>query len=101
MWLLFARAQQADAPYWPGRRWWAVLDAVAWPAGWIVAMTHAPSNGGIVGTLFIALAVLAAVHRVHRALWRNHRYRFTTWRWGRVVGGLLLVGWTLKVTMGA
>ncbi len=41
MWMLFARAPPPDAPYWPGRRWWAALDALAWPAGWIAAVAHA------------------------------------------------------------
>lgn len=30
MWVLFARADPPDAPYWPGRRWLAALDAVGW-----------------------------------------------------------------------
>jgi hypothetical protein len=29
----------------------------------------------------------------------NHRYWFTSWRWGRVVAALLAVGAVLKVTM--
>jgi len=37
--------------------------------------------------------------RLHRALWVNHRYWFTTWRWGRVAAALLVVGAVLKVTM--
>jgi hypothetical protein len=46
----------------------------------------------------VALAVLSAVVRVHRAACQNHRYHFTTLRWGRVVAGLLLVG--VAVTFG-
>ena len=97
MWLLFARAPLADAPYWPGRRSWAALDALAWPAGWIWVITHAPFNTGLVGAVAVALAALTAVHRFRRAVWMNHRYRFTTWRWGRVLGALLLFGWMLKL----
>ena len=98
MWLLFARAPLPDVPYWSGRRWWAVLDALAWPAGLIWAVTHAPFNTGLVGAVVPALAVLMAVHRFHQAVWMNHRYRFTTLRWGRVLGALLLFGWMLKLT---
>jgi hypothetical protein len=29
----------------------------------------------------------------------NHRYWFTTWRWGRVAAAMLLVGAVLKVAM--
>lgn len=31
MWLLFTRAPPQDAPYWPGRRCLAAVDAVVWP----------------------------------------------------------------------
>jgi hypothetical protein len=47
----------------------------------------------------LAVALLCAIGRVHRALWTNHRYRFTTWRWGQLVGAFLLVGMILKVMM--
>jgi hypothetical protein len=40
---------------------------------------------------------LIALGRCRRSLWVNHRYRFTTWRWGRVVALLLVVGSALKV----
>jgi hypothetical protein len=30
---------------------------------------------------------------------QNHRYHFTTWRWGRVALGLLLIGMVLKVAL--
>ena len=52
---------------------------------------------GAVGQLAIALAVLSAVVRLHRALRVNHRYRFTTWRWGKVLAALFLVGGLLKL----
>jgi len=44
-----------------------------------------------------ACAIAAGVVRLHRAIAVNHRYRFTTWRWGRVLAGLLLFGWLLKL----
>lgn len=96
MWILFKRAPRPDAPYWPGRNWLAALDAVAWPAAWALGVTHAPIPTGIVGILVIACAALSAASRLQQALLRNERYRFTTWRWGKLVVGLLLLGWILK-----
>lgn len=29
----------------------------------------------------------------------NHRYRFTTWRWGRIVAALLLMGAVMKLML--
>ena len=99
MWLVLTRAPLPDAPYWPGRRLLALADAVAWPAGWIALAMQLPQPTGIVGPMVIALAVLSTVGRVHRAAWLNHRYHFTTWRWGRVLVGLVLIGFVLKATM--
>ncbi|HRY90493.1 MAG TPA: hypothetical protein P5305_21640 [Rubrivivax sp.] len=49
--------------------------------------------------MIIAIAVLSAVGRARRATWQNHRYHFTTWRWGGIALGLLLIGLVLKVAM--
>lgn len=97
MWLLIARTPPPDVPYWPGRRWLAALDAVGWPLLWIVVSRHASVPVGIVGPVVAAVAVLCAAGRLRRALGMNHRYRFTTWRWVKVVAGLLLIGVLLKV----
>jgi hypothetical protein len=99
MWLVLSRVPQPEAPYWPGRRLLALADAVAWPAGWIALATQLPQPTGIVGPMVIALAMLSAVRRVYRAGWQNHRYRFATWRWGRVVAVLLFIGLVLKMTL--
>ncbi len=99
MWLVLTRAPLPDAPYWPGRRLLALGDAIAWPAGWIVLATHLPQPAGIVGPMVIALAALSAIGRAHRAAWQNHRYHFTTWRWGRVAFCLLLLGGVLKLAL--
>lgn len=99
MWLVLTRASLPDAPYWPGRRLLALVDAVAWPAAWIAVATRLPEPAGIVGPMVIALAVLSALGRVHKAAMHNHRYHFTTWRWGRVAAGLLLIGLVLKLAV--
>ena len=101
MWILFRREPRPDAPYWPGRRWLAALDAVAWPAAGALAVTHAPMPTGIVGIFVIACAALSAASRLQEALLRNERYRFTTWRWGRVLMGLVLLGLVMKLAIPA
>ena len=99
MWLLLARTPLPDVPYWPGRRLLAAIDALVWPAVWIALVLQLPTPAGIVGPMVIALATLSALGRLHRALWVNHRYHFTTWRCGRMVAGLLLIGLVLKVAL--
>lgn len=99
MLMLIAREPRPDAGYWPGRRWLAAVDAVIWPLLWIALIRQLPPESGVVGAVGIAVAVLCCVGRLYRALWVNERYWFTTWRWGRVVAALLLVGAVLKMTV--
>lgn len=101
MWLLVAREPRPDALEWPGRRLLAAVDAIAWPLMWVLLMRHAPQPVGLIGPFVTALAVLLGLGRLHRALWVNHRYWFTTWRWGKVAAAMLLIGAVLKVTMPA
>ena len=96
MWMLFARAPTADAAYWPGRRWLAAVDAVGWPALWVAAIACAPHSTGIVGRVIATLALVFAVRRVRRAVWRNERYGFTTWTWGVPLTTMVLVTWAIK-----
>jgi hypothetical protein len=112
MWIILNQQVQPDAAYWHGRRWLAALDAVAWPAmlaapfvapfiaPFIAPLAGAPlahHHTGLVGQVVVALAVVAALTRLRRALWANHRYRFTTWRWGRALALLLALGVLLKL----
>ena len=53
------------------------------------------------GPVLTAVALLYGLGRLHRALWENHRYRFTTWRWGRMAAVLLLVGVVVKALLTA
>ena len=99
MWLVVAREPKPDAPYWPGRRILAAVDAAVWPLLWVLVFIHAPKPVGLVGPFVAAVALLCALGRLHRALWINHRYQFTTWRWGRIAAALLLIGAVLKLTM--
>ena len=97
MWILFPPVPRPNAPYWPGRRWLAALDAVAWPVAWVLVIVRVPMPMGIVGMLVIARAGPVGLSRLQRALFRNKRYRFTTWRWGRVLTALMLVGPAMRV----
>lgn len=97
MWVLFARPPPPDAPYWPGRRWLAAIDAVAWPGAACVALRRVADNGGIVLAVVMAFLVVTAARRVCTALLANHRYHFTAWRWLRVLAWMAVVGALLKL----
>ena len=99
MWLLLAREPTPDAPYWPGRRLLAAVDAAVWPLLWVLLFSHAPKPVGLIGPFVAAVALLSTLARLRRALWENHRYRFTTWRWGRIAAALMLMGVVLRLTL--
>jgi len=99
MWLIVAREPLPDKAYWPGRVWLAILDALAWPALWSLLVLKAPMPTGLIGPMVMALSLLLGLNRLHRAIWVNHRYRFTTWRWGKVAVGLMLIGLVMNVVM--
>jgi hypothetical protein len=101
MWLLVARDPRPDALFWPGRRMLAAVDAVVWPLLWALLIWQVPWPAGLVGPFATALVVLLGLGRLHRALWANHRYWFTAWRWGKVLGAMLLIGAVLKLSMAA
>jgi hypothetical protein len=100
MWLVLARTAQPDARVWSGRHALAAVDAVAWPVAWIVLIHALATHIGAVGLVLVTFAVVVGARRLHRALLANHRYRFTTWTWGRRVVGLLLIGGALKLAAG-
>jgi hypothetical protein len=79
----------------------AAVDAVAWPLVWVLLILQVPGPAGLVEPFVTALAVLLGLRRLHRALWVNHRYWFTTWRWGKVLGAMLLIGAVMKLSMSA
>jgi hypothetical protein len=97
VWMLWARAPPPDASYWPGRRGLAAVDAVLWPVLWVLMGTQIPSPIGLVVPLLGAVAFVCALNRLYRALWINHRYRFTTWRWVQIFAVLLLVAVVLRL----
>ena len=97
MWILFARSPKPDARYWVGRRCFAALDALVWPAVLIALVIQAPYPTGIFGEMLVALAAIAALRRLHLALLRNERYWFSLRRWGIPILVLLAVGEVLKV----
>jgi hypothetical protein len=95
--VVLPRPEHPDKAHWPGRRLLALADAVAWPLVWIWHITHAALPTGVVGPTIVSLAVLFGFRRSYIALCNNHRYRFTTWRWGKIAAGLLLIGLVMKL----
>jgi hypothetical protein len=49
--------------------------------------------------MVVAIALLVSAERIHRAVWVNHRYWFTTLRWGRAVAVLIAIGLVLKIAV--
>jgi hypothetical protein len=96
MWLLFARAAPPDVPYWPGRRWFAAVDAVVWPGFVGFALGQIDEAGGLLIALLKALLVLSAARRLHVALLLNYRYHFSTWRWGWTLARMLAIAALLR-----
>jgi len=72
-----------------------------WPLMWVLQVRHTPQPVGLIGPFVTALAMLFGMGRLHRALWVNHRYWFTTWRWGKVLASMLLIGAVLRLSMSA
>ena len=99
MWLIIAREPRPDALTGPGRTLLPAADALLWPLAWIWIVRQVPGPVGLVGPFVMAVATLCALGRLHRALCVNHRYWFTTWRWGKGLGGLLLMGAVMKLAM--
>ncbi len=99
MWLVVFHEGRPDAVSWPGRCQLAAVDAIAWPLMWVFLVKHAPAPVGILGPFVFAVAALSVARRLYRAIWNNHRYWFTTWRWGRIVAALLLMGEVLKFAL--
>lgn len=100
MWIMYARASVPDMAYWPGRRWLAALDAVCWPTALVYVVLNVHQHMGAVRPVLVAVLLLSATQRLSTAILRNHRYRFTTWRWARWLAMLLVVGWVLKIVVG-
>ncbi len=98
MWIVIPRRERPVMPYWPGRRWLGALDAVGWPVFWMVMLMRVETPMGGVRPFLLAVLAWCAFSRFWRATFDNSDYTFTTWRWGKVLGGLLLVGWILRVT---
>lgn len=99
MFLIVQREPRPDAPDWSGRRWLAAVDALAWPLAWVWLVRTVPMPVGVFGPVVTALAVLCGVSRLLRAVFNNHRYWFTTWRWAKVAAALWLVGVAMKLSV--
>lgn len=96
--VLMQREPRPDAPYWPGRRLLAALDAVGWPLGWVVLVHQYPQTAGLVVPVSI-VAALCAFFRLCGAIFNNHRYWFTSWWVARFFALLALVGIVTKLAI--
>ncbi|MDT4867494.1 hypothetical protein FQZ97_1024080 [compost metagenome] len=75
-----------------------MLDAVACPLAGVFLLYQSRLPLGVVGPVLMAAAFVLSIARLRRAIWLNHRYRFTTWRWGGMVLGLMMVGAVLHMS---
>lgn len=97
MWVVLARRERQPATYWPGRRLLALIDALVWPSGCAYLVTRVPFTTGAVGAVALALCLLFALRRAHRAVWQNERYGFTTRGFSVAVACCMAFGWALRL----
>lgn len=97
--VLVQREPRPDAPYWPGRRLLAAIDAVIWPMAWVVFARLEMKASAQQIYLVAIVAVLFAALRLCAAVFENQRYRFTTWWVARLFALLLFVGVVMKLVM--
>ena len=79
MWMVIAREPRGDAPIWHGRKVCALVDALVWPLAFAIVALVLPL-AGLAAPVIGGIALVIAVRRAARALFRNERYRFTTSR---------------------
>src|SRR4051794_18196771 len=88
MLIVFPRRIVLDAAPWPGRRWLAALDAVAWPVVLAFALVIGIGQQ-YANPYFVAIAAGGWVClRLYRAVFRAPAYRFTTWWVAKLVACL-------------
>ena len=98
MFLIIARAPRPDVVVWPGRRWLASVDAIAWPVLTVLLVMNSSFSAGLVGSVATSMAALLLLRRLSRAWLCNVSYRFATLAWARGLGALLALGVSLKLT---
>lgn len=64
---------------------------------WVYLLGQIGAPVGIVGPMVIAIALPFSAERIHRAVWVNYRYWFTTLCWGHVAASLFVIGMMLKL----
>jgi hypothetical protein len=78
----------------------AALDAMAWPLICWRVLSRLPGSHGLLVPSLLALLVLFTLRRLHIALRRNSRYRFTTWKAGRLMLALAVISCALRSIVG-
>lgn len=99
MWVMFMRTPRPDAREWTGRRWFAAMDALAWPALGCWMLAHVPGGRGIFIPFLTSILIVVAAKRLTMALFENRRYHFTTLRWIRPLACVYAVGIVMKVLL--
>jgi hypothetical protein len=60
-------------------------------------LSQVADRGGLFLAFVMALLVVSAARRLFTALLINHRYHFTTWRWGRLLTWMTALGMLMKL----
>lgn len=98
--VLIQREPRPDAPYWPGRRLLAAIDAVGWPLACVTLAHQYPQAAGAVFMVTV-VAVMCAFFRLCGAIFNNHRYWFTSWWVARLFALLVLICFVMKLALWA
>ena len=97
MWMIFRNVERPAARDWPGRRAFALLDAVVWPALFLAGLWSLHVKTGVVGWVMTWVLLTALVRRAQRAWFENARYWFTTWRYGIPLATLVSLSGLVRV----
>ena len=73
MWIVLARQPRPLAEVWVGRGLLTLVDAIVWPAAWVVMVSNLSLEIGLLGPVCIAVALLFAVRGVSIAVWHNEQ----------------------------
>jgi len=68
---------------------------------WALLLWPNAGQGALASAAALTILATCGAHRLRRALWLNHRYRFTTWRWGKLMAALVFYGLLLRMFLSA
>ena len=97
--IVFPRRAIKEAADWPGRRWLAALDAVAWPGLLAFGILGAFNFTYDRALLLVGVALVWGLVRLRRAVFHTGAYRLTTWWAAKAALGLLVVATVWKAVL--